>query len=138
MPRPITQDLVYELTGVSSPSISPDGDRLAFVRTVTDREQGETRSQIMMMSLPDGELSPFTQGSKDAAPRFSPDGRSIAFVRPDDKDRKQLWLMPTAGGEARRLTDLAGGVGTTPGRPTPGIWPSCPMWTRTVYPDATA
>ena len=94
----------------SSPSISPDGTRLAFVRTVVDREQMEVRSQIMMMSLPNSGPDPFTHGNKDAAPRFSPDGLSIAFVRPDDKDRKQLWLLPTVGGEARRLTDLAGGV----------------------------
>ena len=51
MPAPITADLVYELVSVGSPSLSPDGSRLAFVRSRVDRESMKTRSQIMVMDL---------------------------------------------------------------------------------------
>ena len=110
MPSAISPDHVYHLITVSDPSMSHDGARLAFVRSKIDEEQMERHSQVMMMSLPDGQPYPFTQGREDEAPRFSPDGSSITFVRPDDKGRKQLWLIPVHAGEARRLTDVPGGV----------------------------
>ena len=110
MPSPITPELVYELVSVGSPSLSPDGGRLAFVRSRVDRESMETRSRIMVMDMASGESAPFTGGENDSGPRFSPDGLYLAFVRPDDAGKSQIWIMPTDGGEARRLTDVGGGI----------------------------
>lgn len=52
-----------------------------------------------------------TSGLKrDSAPRWSPDGAQLAFV--SDRDgQAQLYLLPLAGGEARRLTTFKSGVG---------------------------
>ena len=108
--KAIAPEHVYDLTTVSEPSLSADGSRLAFVRSKADKEQNETRSQIMVMSLPDRDPLAFTQGKSDSAPRFSPDGESIAFVRKDEKDWTQLWLIAASGGEARQITDVLGGV----------------------------
>ncbi len=110
MPSSIAPDLVYKLVSVASPSLSPDGSRLAFVRSHVDTESMESRSQIIVMDLPSGESAPFTSGKSDSIPRFSPDGSQLAFVRPDDKGKSQVWTMPTGGGEARKLTDVAGGI----------------------------
>ncbi len=110
MPSPISPDLVYKLISVASPSLSADGSTLAFVRSHVDSESMETQSQIMVMDMASGEAAPFTGGKKDSSPRFSPDGKHLAFVRPDDKGRSQIWVMPTDGGEARKLTDVPGGV----------------------------
>ena len=105
MSSPITPELVYELVSAASPSLSPDGSKLAFARSHVDRESMETRSQIMLMDMTSGEIAPFTGGRSDSAPRFSPDGRHLAFVRPDDAGKSQLWVIPTDGGEARKLTE---------------------------------
>jgi Tol biopolymer transport system component len=43
-----------------------------------------------------------TAGEGDAT--FSPDGKSVAFVRFVDDSRGAVWVVPAAGGEARRLT----------------------------------
>ena len=110
MPSPITPELVYELVSVGSPSLSPDGGRLAFVRSQVDRESMETRSQVMVLDMASGKSAPFTGGKSDTSPRFSPDGRHLAFVRPDDDGKPQIWIMPTDGGEARKLTDVSGGI----------------------------
>ena len=108
---PIEPEHVYELVKVGEPSISPDSAWLAYSRSVIDRKSMKERSQIMLASIPDGEHRALTQGGSDTAPRFSPDGRQIAFVRPDDRGRKQLWVIPLDFGEARRLTDVDGGTG---------------------------
>lgn len=110
MPSPITPELVYELVSVASPSLSPDGGRLAFVRSQVDRKSMEARSQIMVLNMASGESSPFTSDKSDSSPRISPDGLHLAFVRPDDAGKPQIWVMPTGGGEARKLTDVAGGI----------------------------
>src|SRR5262249_32264462 len=52
------------------------------------------------------------------SPRWSPDGKSLAFLSarpavgeaPSDTVRTQVWLLPLAGGEPRRITSLANGV----------------------------
>ena len=110
MSSPITPDVIFQLTTVSDPTLSPDATRLAFAKAKVDKAKIESRSQIMMMALPDGTPVPFTQGAKDGTPRFSPDGTTVAFLRPDDKDRRQLWLIPSSGGEAEQLTKVPGGV----------------------------
>ena len=110
MPTPIAPDLIYRLKVASGPSLAPEGDRLAFARAWIDKEIMEARSQIVLMSFSDGETVPFTQGKQDSSPKFSPNGQFIAFLRPDEKNRRQLWVIPVDGGEARQLTKLPGGV----------------------------
>jgi dipeptidyl aminopeptidase/acylaminoacyl peptidase len=106
---------VYELTGVGDPRISPDGTRIAYVITSIDREANEYKGAIWVARR-DGAEEPrrFTFGEKrDGSPRWSPDGRSIAFIsnRGDEKAQAQIYVIPAEGGEARRLTDLKESVG---------------------------
>ena len=110
MSQPITPDAIFDLTQVSSPSLSPDGRLLAFVEAEEDRESGGSRSRIMVKALPGGESRALTQGPSDGAPRFSPDGGVIAFIRPDAEGRTQVWVVPIAGEEPRQLTTLLGGA----------------------------
>ena len=106
-------DDVYELTGVGDPRVSPDGRHAAVVVTRIDRDANEYRSSIWLVPLDEaGSPRQFTSGEKaDADPRWSPDGTQLAFTsnRADGKT-KQLYVMPLAGGEPRRLTDLDGEV----------------------------
>lgn len=111
MSRPIPPDLVYDLVGVSSPSLSPDGGSLAFARSHVDKTSMEGRSAVFVADLAGGGgCARFTAGDNDSSPRFSPDGKRVAFVRPDERGRAQIWVIPADGGEARRLTDVPGGV----------------------------
>jgi dipeptidyl aminopeptidase/acylaminoacyl peptidase len=101
---------IYELVNAGDPRISPDGSRVAFVVTASDREANEYRGAIWVVPL-DGSAEPrrFTSGERrDSTPRWSPDGNWLAFAsnRGDDKTHMNLYVIPAEGGEARRLTDL--------------------------------
>ena len=110
MPKPITPELIYQLKLASGPSLSPDGTTLAFARAQVDQETRESRSQIVLMSLADGQEITFTQGQQDLAPNFSPDGQKIAFLRADEQEQKQLWVIPLSGGEAQKMSTMSGGI----------------------------
>ena len=128
MPRPARPDDLYRLSVPFDPRLSPDGRLVAFnvKRTAVGRDG--YRYAIWLAST-DGSTPArqVTIGSRaDRRPRFSPDGRTLAFIsdrrllveeepdRPKEaKDRldcDQLFLLPLDGGEARRLTDLPRGV----------------------------
>ncbi|MGH2760309.1 MAG: S9 family peptidase, partial [Actinomycetota bacterium] len=99
---------VYDLVGVSDPRISPDGRTCAYVLTTIDRDDGKYRGAIWTVPI-DGSEPPrrFTFGPKrDGSPRWSPDGRWLAFVsNRDDEKAAQLYVIPIEGGEAVKLTD---------------------------------
>ena len=110
MPSPIAPDVVYKLNSVGDPALSPDGSLLAYTLSWVDTQKLEGRSRIMLMDLESGQTVEFTWGQRDVAPKFSPDCQTLGFLRPDENDKRQVWLMGTRGGEARRLTSLAGGA----------------------------
>jgi hypothetical protein len=61
-----------------------------------------------------GPARPLTSGPRDSGPRWSPDGKSLAFLRaPEPKEGKpqpaQIYLLSMEGGEARPLTDIPKG-----------------------------
>ena len=110
MSSPILPDVVRRLQSVGDPALSPDGTRLAHTLSWVDQEQLDGRSCIMMLEVGSGRTHQFTQGAKDSAPRFSPDGGTLAFLRAGGQQHRQVWLMPADGGEAQQLTNAPLGV----------------------------
>ena len=96
-----------------APTLTPDGQRAAVAVTRIDLHDNVYRSDIWVMPT-DGSSAPtrYTNGPKDFWPRYSPDGRWLAFLRAGEQDgaKPQIHLMPVAGGESRRLTDHPLGV----------------------------
>ncbi|MFM7786489.1 MAG: S9 family peptidase, partial [Gammaproteobacteria bacterium] len=97
---------------VEDPQCSPDGKWIAYTVSASDVATDSRRSSLWMVSFDGTEDLQLTLGKDaDSTPRFSPDGRSIAFLsaRPADGPT-QVWVLDRRGGEARALTHVAGHI----------------------------
>ena len=104
---------ITRIRWIGDPQIAPDGARVAFVVTTLSEEDDEYHSAIWIADTTSGAAPrPFTAGQKrDTSPRWSPDGRWLAFISDREPKKKgQLYVMPADGGEPVRVTDQKQGV----------------------------
>ncbi|KAF0198091.1 MAG: peptidase S9 prolyl oligopeptidase active site domain-containing protein [Bacillota bacterium] len=111
MKRPVVIEDLLRLQFIASPELSPGGETIAYVKTHIDEKSYEYRSNVYVISTEGGPARQFTFGPKsDTAPRYSPDGKKLAFVS-DRSGDKQIWVMDlVTGGEARQLTTMRNGA----------------------------
>ncbi|MGQ0430185.1 MAG: S9 family peptidase [Gammaproteobacteria bacterium] len=107
------EDLL-RLAAVAAPDFSPDGEYLVYSVEAANFETDEPVSDLWRVRWDGSDRRALTSTPDDNEwqPTYSPDGRTIAFLsdRGDDETMTQIWLMPTAGGEAVALTKFPGGV----------------------------
>jgi len=129
--RPLEVEDLFRIKRVSDPQLSPDGKWIAFVVTEVDKAANKMNSDIYLIPAIGGEPRKLTSSpSSDANPRWSPNGKTIAFVSGRSGD-SQVWLIDIDGGEARQLTKLSTGASNP-------VWsPDGKMiaFVSTVYPE---
>jgi dipeptidyl aminopeptidase/acylaminoacyl peptidase len=103
-PDRLTPAQALNMRTITDLHFSPDGAQVAFV--VTEPAKGTTRARhIWLLNVRSKELRQFTNSPKsEDSPRWSPDGKRIAFLSNRDEFR-QIYLISPGGGEARRLTE---------------------------------
>jgi dipeptidyl aminopeptidase/acylaminoacyl peptidase len=109
---PTSGDFVYRLRSVSDPQLAPGGDWVAYTVTTIDSAKDSRDADIWMTSWDGTQTVRLTSSTEsETSPRWSPDGRSLAFLsgRQDGKG-DQVWVLDRRGGEAQRLTTIKGGV----------------------------
>lgn len=113
-----TIDQSLEAFSVSSPQISPDGKRVIYEQSRTNWDTNAFDTDLWIADVPGGSRHPLSaRGTSSSEAAWSPDGRWIAFLsdRPGSlKDspagKRQLYVMPAAGGEAQQITKMDEGV----------------------------
>jgi dipeptidyl aminopeptidase/acylaminoacyl peptidase len=110
--RALRSEDLLALRVITDARISPDGRFVAYVVKRADLEKNGYSSAIYLAATEGGEPRQLTAGTgRDSAPRWSPDGRQLAFIS-DRGGSAQLYLLSLDGGEARQITDLEFGVGS--------------------------
>ncbi|AYG04817.1 alpha/beta hydrolase family protein [Gryllotalpicola protaetiae] len=97
---------------VSAPSLHPGGGRAVVAVTRPDLDADSYVGQLWVVPLSDDAAAfRLTRGFRDTAPRFSPDGGLIAFLRATPSGPAQLYVVAADGGEPVQVTDRKLGVG---------------------------
>ncbi|HEV7766239.1 MAG TPA: S9 family peptidase [Thermoanaerobaculia bacterium] len=144
--RPLTS----ERRGLAQPRWSPDGERLAFLANASS--DATAKRQIWIQSMHGGDARKITDAANGVQQfAWSPDGARVAYVTADEAPKKSdadkhnrsfeihdddflintttlsshLWLVPSNGGEAKRLTS---GEWSLPVSRPPGPLPSPINW----------
>jgi len=116
--RPITDKDIFAFQWIGDTQLSPSGNTMCFVQaSITPDHSGyQTSLYLLDLTTPNAVPQLLTQGTHDSSPRWSPDGKQIAFIRSADKPGAppappQLYLMaatPTAN--PIKLTELTKGA----------------------------
>jgi dipeptidyl aminopeptidase/acylaminoacyl peptidase len=110
-PRPLRVDDIFSLRTVSDPQLSPDGSAVAYTVRWLDPKEDTSDSDLYLVPFAGGEPLRLTASPKpESHPRFSPDGRYLAFLSGRDGKKSQVWLLDRRGGEAVRLSDYKADV----------------------------
>jgi dipeptidyl aminopeptidase/acylaminoacyl peptidase len=105
-PRAVTIDDYFQVREVSGPQLSPDGQWVAYSVSTSLLKEDKIEGRIWMVPTAGGDPVPMTtEGVSSSHPRWSPDGRYLAFLSTRNEGKTQVWLLNRIGGEAQRITD---------------------------------
>jgi dipeptidyl aminopeptidase/acylaminoacyl peptidase len=100
------EDLV-KVQRIADPELSPDGKWIAYEVGVPDLDANKIVRHIWVVSAEGGEPRQLTRGDgSDTRPRWSPDGKSLAFISTRGGS-SQVWILSLAGGDPWPLTSLS-------------------------------
>jgi dipeptidyl aminopeptidase/acylaminoacyl peptidase len=109
--RPVTIDDHFQIREVSDPQITDDGQWIAYTVASALLKDDKNLSRIWMVAAHGGEAIPLTSEEvSSSSPRWSPDGKYLAFLSDRKDDNTDVWLLDRRGGEAQRLTETVQGV----------------------------
>ncbi|HXG68202.1 MAG TPA: S9 family peptidase [Blastocatellia bacterium] len=101
--NPTPEDL-FALKSVGDAQISPDGGAVVYTVTTVDREKNSSFTNLWLVAAAGGTPAPLTSGNfSDSTPRWSPDGRKIAFAS-NRNGKAAIWVLDVATREMRMLT----------------------------------
>ena len=108
--RNLQVDDYFALKGVGDPHISPDGAWVAYTVGTKDLENDRSETRLWMVPTTGGEAIPMTaKGNSARRPRWSPDGKNLAFLSASG-DETQVFTLDLRGGEGVQITSAEQGV----------------------------
>lgn len=105
-PRPITVDDAFEIRDVRDPQITDDGRWVAYTISTPSLKEDKTETRIWTTPAEGGDAIVMTAEKQSSShPRWSPDGKYLAFLSKRGEGKTQVWLLNRMGGEAQQLTE---------------------------------
>src|SRR5260370_20947219 len=104
--RAITVRDVSAFRDLHDRQISPDGQWVAYTMGAVNRDEDKNEERICMVPAAGGEAIALTSEDVSSShPRWSPDGKYLAFLSARNDGKTQIWLLNRQGGEAQKLTN---------------------------------
>src|SRR5690349_20607380 len=112
--RPLEPSDIFELKTVGDPRLSPDGAWVAYTVSSLDKKEDAVDTDIYMAptspAASDAPVKLTSSKKPETSPRWSPDGRYLAFLSGRDGKKTQVYLLDPRGGDAQQLTDYKTGA----------------------------
>lgn len=128
---PFTIDDLLKIRRVSDPQLSPDGRWVAYTITDTDKPANKRTTQIYLISSEGGEPRSLTNEKQSShSPRWSPDGKRLAFVSARDGE-PQIWTIELESASVKKISNISTGADGP-------VWSPDGKWlafTSEVYPE---
>jgi dipeptidyl aminopeptidase/acylaminoacyl peptidase len=103
----LTSTDLFDLQYVRDVEISPDGERIVYVRTNHDIMTDRAISNLWAIDAGGGNHRPLVSGRASASsPKFSPDGQRLAYVAADEHGKAQLFVRWMDTGDTAVVTQL--------------------------------
>lgn len=99
--RPFTAEDVFNLKCSGDAHLSPDAKSIVYVTQYHYKDKEKSFTDVYIASIETGQSRKLTNSGKDRSPRWSLDGKRVAFVS-DRSGKNQVWLIDPNGGEAWR------------------------------------
>jgi dipeptidyl aminopeptidase/acylaminoacyl peptidase len=126
----ITFDDMIAMHRVAEAELSPDGKWVAYTVATPDMDANRNATNLWMAPVAGGDAIQLTRTGKDSSPKWSPDGKTIAFLSARSGEA-QVYVLSMEGGEAHPLTKLSTGADIVKWSPDSKTI----LFTSSVYPD---
>ena len=98
---------LFGLQQATDPQVRPDGGQIAYVREAADIMTDKARRSIWLVDPASGAQTPVAGAAgSQFSPRWSPDGKRLAYVAAGEGEKPQLYVRWMATGETARLATL--------------------------------
>jgi dipeptidyl aminopeptidase/acylaminoacyl peptidase len=104
-PHKLTVDDYFTIKDLEDPQISPEGKWVAYAVTTHDLKEDKDEERVWMVATGHGEAVPMTaERVSSSHPRWSPDGKYLAFLSERGEGKRQVWTLNRNGGEAQQVS----------------------------------
>src|SRR5438128_2146631 len=131
--HPITFDDLIAMHRLAEAELSPNGKWVAYTVATPDMEANRNATNLWMAPAAGGDAIQLTRTGKDSSPKWSPDGKTIAFLSARSGD-SQVYVLSMDGGEEYPLTKISTGVDIVKWSPDGKTL----AFTSSVYPDCVS